>query len=257
MTAPRFLAFAGLLLIGVLPAVAAEDAERWVAKARSYLGAESALDAVKSLHFQGSFAGTEQVPDPADAKKTIEQPVKVGIDIVFQAPMQQRQILRSEKIERITALDGYDAWERVSELGGNGAARLTLLDGPSIKRLRATTIENLSFYSNRGHSARQVKVEGEETVDGVDCVKISFAHTDSIAFNRYFEKSTGRLVKTEIAGGGEIREEGELIVNGVRFPRKVLNKAANGRVTTITFDRITVNESFAIETFAVPTFQGK
>src|SRR6187551_29081 len=125
MTAPRFLALIGALLLGVLPALRADEADPWLAKARSYLGTEQALNAVKSLHFQGSFAGTEQVPDPADAKKTIEQPVKVGIDIIFQAPMQQRQILRSEKIERLTALDGYDAWERVAETNGTGAARLT------------------------------------------------------------------------------------------------------------------------------------
>jgi hypothetical protein len=258
MTVRRFYALVALMLLGVLPAVADDnDAGPWIAKARAYLGSEQALNAVRSLHFQGSFAGTEQVPDPADAKKTIEQPVKVGIDIVFQAPMQQRQILRSEKIERITTLDGYDAWERVADAGGKGTARLTLLDGPGIKRLRATTLENLSFYSNRGGDSRQIKLEGEATVDGVECVKVSFAHTDSIVFNRYFEKATGRLVKTEINGGGEIREEGEILVNGVRFPRKVLNKAQSGRLTTITFEKVAVNEVFPVETFAVPTFQAK
>ena len=246
------------MLLGVLPAVADDsDAGPWIAKARAYLGTEQALNSVRSLHFQGSFAGTEQVPDPADAKKTIEQPVKVGVDIVFQAPMQQRQILKSEKIERITTLDGYDAWERVADAGGKGAARLTLLDGAGIKRLRATTLENLSFYSNRGGDSRQIKLEGDATVDCVECVKVSFAHTDSIVFNRYFEKATGRLVKTEINGGGEIREEGEIIVNGVRFPRKVLNQAQGGRLATITFDKVTVNEVFPVETFAVPAFQAK
>jgi len=257
MPARRFSALISVLLLGILPAAAADNADQWIAKARAYLGNEQALNAVKSLHFQGSFAGTEQVPDPADAKKTIEQPVKVGIDIAFQAPMQQRQILKSEKIERITALDGYDAWERVAEGGDKRAARLTLLDASSIKRLRATTIENLSFYSNRGNTSRRIRLEGEATVGGVDCVKVSFVHTDSIAFIRFFDKATGRLVKTEINGGGEIREEGEIIVNGVRFPRKVMNKSQNGRVTTITFDKVTVNEVFPAETFAVPAFQAK
>ena len=257
MTVRRFYALLGSILLAVLPATAADNADKWVAKARAYLGSEQALNAVKSLHFKGSFAGTEQVPDPGDAKKTIEQPVKVGIDIVFQAPMQQRQILRSDKIERVTALDGYDGWERVTEPGGKGLARLTLLDGPGIKRLRATTIENLSFYSSHAGASRQVKLDGEEKVDGVDCVKVSFAYTDSIAFTRFFDKATGRLVKTEIGGGGEIREEGEMIVNGVRFPRKVMNKALNGRVTTITFERVSVNEVFPMETFAVPAFQAK
>jgi hypothetical protein len=251
----RLYSALGLLLLGVLPAAGADDVGPWIAKARAYLGTEQALNSVRSLHFQGSFAGTEQVPDPADPKKTIEQPVKVGIDIAFQAPMQQRQVLKSDKLERVTALDGYDAWERVAETGGKGAARLTLLDGPSIKRLRATTIENLSFYSNRSSDSRKIRLDGDVTVDGVECVKVVFTHSDSIAFIRFFEKATGRLVKTEVGGGGEIREEGEIIVNGVRFPRKVMNKSLNGRMTTITFDKITVNEAFPVSTFAVPTFQ--
>ena len=257
MSARRFYVLLGSVLLAVLPAAAADNADKWVAKARAYLGSEQALNAVKSLHFQGSFAGTEQVPDPDDAKKSIEQPVKVGIDIVFQAPMQQRQILRSAKIERTTALDDYDAWERVVEADGKGSARLTLLNGPSIKRLRATTIENLSFYSSHAGISRQVKLDGEQKVDGVDCVKVSFAYADSLAFIRFFDKATGRLVKTEIGGGGEIREEGEMIVNGVRFPHKVVNKAPNGRVTTITFERVTVNEVFPMKGFAVPAFQAK
>ncbi len=60
-----------------------------------------------------------------------------------------------------------------------------------------------------------------------------------------------------VAGGGEIREEGEMIVNGVRFPRKVINTAPNGRSTTITFDRVTVNETFAPEGFAVPSLAAR
>lgn len=249
---PRyFTALAATVLLAALPGRADEVTDRWVAKARAYLGAEATLDVVRSLHFQGSFPGTEQVPDPADPQKSIEQPVRVSIDIIFQQPMQQRQILRSNQVERVTALDGYDGWERVADLTGKNNARLTLLDTMSIKRLRATTIENLSFYSGRVGS-RQVEFQGEETVDGVACVKLSFTHGGNIVFLRYFEQSSGRLVKTVVEGGGEIREEGELIVNGIRFPKKVINKSSGGRSTTITFEQIAVNESFPAETFAVP-----
>jgi len=249
---PRYLtALAVTLLLAALPGRADEVADRWVAKARSYLGSDAALNAVRSLHFQGTFPTTEQVPDPADPQKTVEQPVRVAIDIVFQRSMQQRQILRSDRVERVTALDDYDGWEKVSDLTGKNNARLTLLDTMSIKRLRATTIENLSFYSGRVGS-RQIEFLGEETVDGVPCVKLSFTHGGSIVFLRYFEQSSGRLVKTVVEGGGEIREEGELIVSGIRFPKKVINQSPGGRSTTITFEQIAVNESFPAETFAVP-----
>jgi hypothetical protein len=251
---PRHLyVFAATVLLVVLPARADEVADQWVAKARAYLGGDAALDAVRSLRFQGSFGGTEQVPDPADATKTIEQPVRVAIDIIFQQPMQQRQIIRSDRIERVTALDGYDGWEKVVDLTGKNSPRLTLLDVMSIKRLRATTVENLSFYSGRAAGSRQVQYLGEETVDGVICVKLSFTHGGSIVFLRYFDRASGHLVKTVVEGGGEIREEGELIVSGVRFPKKVINKSASGHSTTITFDQVIVNEAFPADTFAVPT----
>lgn len=249
----RLSAIAAAVLMVVLPIRADDVANQWVAKARAYLGSNAALDAVHSLRFQGSFAGTEQVPDPNDSKKMIEQPVQVAIDIIFQQPMQQRQVIRSDRVERVTALDGYDAWEQVVDLSGKNKPRVTLLDAMSIKRLRATTVENLSFYADRLASMRQVRLLGEETVDGVICGKLSFTHASGITFIRYFDRASGRIVKTVVEGGGEIREEGEMIVNGIRFPQKVINTAPNGRSTTITFDKVTVNEPFAAESFAVPT----
>ena len=97
---------------------------------------------------------------------------------------------------------------------------------------------------------------GEDaTIDGIVCAKISFIHSDNIVFHRYFDKGTGRLVKTETANGGEIREEGVLKVDGIRFPKKIINKASTGQVTTIVFDEIVLNESFPPSHFAVPSFQ--
>jgi hypothetical protein len=256
MKARHFYALAACVMTAVLPARAG-PAEEWVAKARSYLGSESALNAVKSLHFQGTIEVVERIIDPTDSSKTIERPIHLGIDIVFQKPMQQRQILRSEKIERTTTLDGYDAWEKVTDLSKPASPRIYLLDPAGIKRLRATTIENLSFYSNQGHDSRQIRLLGDATVEGVACVKLSFMHGSSIVFLRYFDKSSGRLVKTEVESGGEIREEGELMSSGIRFPRKVLNKSPEGKVTSISFDKVTVNESVPAEIFAVPSAQPK
>ena len=253
MNVRRLCAFAALLMLAGLTAYAADPAEVWLAKARAYLGSEGALNAVKSLHFEGNVEATERITDPADASKVIERPIRLAIDIVFQKPMQQRQIIRSEKIERTTSLDGYDAWERVSDRTNQNQPRIQLLDPTGIKRLRATTIENLSFYSNQGHNIRQVKLLGDTSVDGVACVKLSFTHSSNIVFIRYFEKATGRLVRTELDSGGEIREQGEMMVNGIRFPRKVINKTADGKLTIITFDKVTVDERFPPDAFAVPS----
>lgn len=248
---------ASFALGAALPA-SADPADEWVSKARAYLGAESALNAADGLHFEGTVETTVRVADPADPTKTVERPERLGIDIVFQKPMQQRQILRSDKVERVTTLDGYDAWERVSDRTKPGSTpRTLLLDSTNIKRLRATTIENLSFYSTQGLFARDLRVMGDVTVDGAACVKLAFSHGPGIAFIRYIEKSTGRLVKTEVEKGGEIREEGEIVAGGIRFPRKLHNRSADGRVTTISFDKVTVGERLPAEVFSVPSVGSK
>jgi hypothetical protein len=252
MSVRRLYALAVFALLVVRPA-RADPADEWVAKARAFLGADSALNAVKSLHFEGSIDTMERVADPADATKTIERPLHLSIDMVFQKPMQQRQILRSEKVERTTTLDGYDGWERVSDRSGQTKPRIFLLDPANIKRLRAATIENLSFYAKLDHNSREVRLLGDVTVDGLPCVKMAFKHSNSIAFFRTFEKSTGRLIKTEIQNDGEIREEGEMFVGGIRFPRKMLNRTAEGRITVITFEKVTVGERFPAEVFSFPS----
>jgi hypothetical protein len=252
MTVRRFYVLAVFAMVAVLSA-AADPADEWVTKARSFLGAESALNAVKSLHFEGSIDTVELVPDPADVSKSIERPLHLAIDIVFQKPMQQRQILRSEKVERTTTLDGYDGWERVSDRTGQTKPRIILLDLANIKRLQVTTVENLSFYAKQNQDSRAVRLLGDVTEDGLAGVRLSFTHANGIVFIRTFEKSTGRLLNTEIQNGGEIREEGEMYVNGIRFPRKVTNKSTDGRITVITFDKVTVGERFPAELFAVPS----
>jgi hypothetical protein len=83
-------------------------------------------------------------------------------------------------------------------------------------------------------------------------VKVVFTYYDHIAYTRYFEKATARLVKTETETGAEIREEGETFANGIRFPRKISNREQSGKVVTLTFDKIILNESYPASDFAVP-----
>ncbi len=224
----------------VLPATA-DSTDKWIAKARAYLGSESALNAVTSIHFTGTLEA------PGD--------IKLPAEIIFQKPYRQRITYTGPKVIEITALDGYDAWLKRVNAENPVQWQVRLLDAPQVKRLRANTLENLSFYSTREMKGSTIEFLGEVAVDGVACVKISFAHSGGVAFVRYFEKATGRLVKTETENGTEIREEGEVVVRGVRFPKRVINKAPNGNITSITFDKVAVNENFPAEAFAVPSLQ--
>lgn len=241
---PATVAFLGSSLAG--------PADDVIAKARAYLGSESALNAVNSIRFTGTLALTERVPSEADPNVMAERPVQLPVEIVFQKPSQQRITVRSEKIIETSALDDYDAWQKRSDAQDPTKWQLTLLDAQQVKRLRANTWESLYFFKGLEKRGGRVEYLGEEPVEGVPCKKLAFIHGENIVFHRYYNKATGKLVKTVTESGGEIREEGELPASGIRFPRRIINQTPDGKVTTVTIDKVVVNEVFAPAEFAVP-----
>jgi hypothetical protein len=234
-----FLAILAVLSAGSLRA--ADSVAQVLARARAYLGSESALNSVTTIHFTGSIE--------------VNATTRLPIDIVFQKPYQQRITMTGPQVIEVTALDGYDAWQKRTNPSNPSQWQVTLLDAEQVKRLRANTWENLSFFSAIEKKGGRVEAAGEASIDGVACNKLSFIHADNIVFVRYFDRATGRLVKTETESGAEIREEGEMTVNGVRFPRKVINQTPGGPATTIVFDRIELNTPVPAAEFAVPAFK--
>jgi hypothetical protein len=245
--APLVLAFAGPL--------GAETVDQVIAKARAYLGSDKALNAISTIHFRGVLETTALVPAPGDKTKQVEQQVRLPADIVFQKEYQQRITISDPRVIETTALDGYDAWQKRSNPANAAQWQVTLLDAAQVKKLRANTWENLYFFAGIERKGGSVRVDGDVTADGVACIKLSFIHDPDNVFQRFFDKTTGRLVKTVTENGTEIREEGEMVVNGVRFPKKVINKASNGRVTTIAFDRVDLNERVPDSEFGVPALK--
>ncbi|MFA6289554.1 MAG: hypothetical protein WC661_19410 [Opitutaceae bacterium] len=232
---------------------AASDVDAVIAKARAAVGSETALTSLKSVHYAGTLetTGTDEKGRP----KT----VTVAIEIIFQKPSRQRIVATSaDKIE-ITALDGYDAWQREQDPKDSARWRMTLLSKDQIERLRANAWENLFFYRDIERVGGQVADLGTAEVEGKTCRKLGFDHGAGIIFYRYFDQKTGQLLLTETETGVRIRERDEMAVSGVKFPRKIIteSKLPNGKTRTVTivFDKITVNETFADSLFAVPILE--
>ncbi|MFA6962646.1 MAG: hypothetical protein WC205_17955 [Opitutaceae bacterium] len=249
-TSFRLSAALALGLLFPLAAQAAGTVDQVIARARATVGSEAALTSLQSLHYTGTLTTT------ATDEKGETRPVKVAIEIIFVSPYRQRIVATSENKIEITALDDYEGWQREQDPADSSRWRMTLLSPDQIKRLRANTWENLSFF--RGLEKRRGQVEdlGTVKVDDKTCRKIEFDHGDGIVFTRYFDEATGQLVLTQTENGITIREEDETLIDGIRFPRKIIstNKLADGseRAVTITFDKIVVNESFGDSLFAVP-----
>ncbi|MSU66834.1 MAG: hypothetical protein EXS38_12215 [Opitutus sp.] len=241
---PCFLAAASLAFVG--SAGAGEAAI--LAKARAYIGSEAALDGLKTLHYTGTVVTT----DPADPTKQ----TRSAMEMIFQKSDQQRIMATSDKLIEITALDGYDGWQRLQDPADATKWRQSLLGSEQIKRLRAQAWENLAYYRGIDRVGGRIEDQGTASMDGVACQKIAFIHGPGIVFIRYFELATGRLVFTELEGGGTVKEVGELRSGGIRFPKTVIqtSKNAAGQVftLTLTFEKVVVNEALAPKLFAVP-----
>jgi outer membrane lipoprotein-sorting protein len=220
-----------------------------IAKARAYLGPEAALNGVKSVH----YVGTKEVPNAGDPTK----PTLVSIDLIFQAPANQRTVQASDTVIETTALCDFYSWHRTQDAKNPTRWSLKFLPQNQVSRQAAIVWENLAFFRGLERAGGQTLDQGRVALNGVACRKVSFVHDANVVFIRYFDEATGRLLLTETEDGGTTREQGELMVSGIRFPKRILNtvKGPGGKeqVLTITFDQITVNEDFPRSTFVAPT----
>jgi len=232
------LALAASTVVRAEPAV--------VALARAYLGPQSSLDGITSIHYFGSL-------DRVDPEHPDRGAVHSTLDLIFVKPLGQRLVARGQKASLTTVLDGYDAWDLLQDNSDPSKFRLTWLTAGVVKTLRANTWENLYYF--RVPEGGSVEDKGPATADGIACERVDFTHGPGIVYERYFDRDTGRLVMT-VRGTETFREGGEIRVDGIRFPQKIVSsdKTADGKelVSTATFDRIVLNEKIPPGLFAAP-----
>lgn len=245
----RFCLGLSLCLLGWLSAgsLRADEVAEVLARARAFLGSEAALEGVQALRLRGQLEIVGAEPGEAEPAQ---------LEILFQKPDKQRITATDGTKTEVTALDGYDAWQRISDSSDATLWRVTLLGPDQIKRLRANTFENLAFYRNHAVQGARVEDRGAATVDGLACRKLAFVHGPGIVFTRSFELASGRLVLTETESGTQIREEGELRAGGLRFPQRIrtLNRLPDGtsRTLLVTFSGVEVNPDLDPSWFAIP-----
>jgi hypothetical protein len=226
-----------------------------IAKARAYLGTEAALNGVRSLHWVGHMV-VETAGDPAKGGSA-------DIDIIFQKPWQECVTVVSADALTETALDGHDGWHREQKRAKGEPAvfdprrsmSLTILGPDQIKSLRTDTWESLYFLRGLEDVGGRTEDLGPATVDGIACEKLALIHEPEIVYDRYFDLATGRLVFSETLKAAKIRERGEIVSGGIRFPRSIVvleTVEGKNRSTTLTIDSVTVNEPFSASLFAVP-----
>jgi hypothetical protein len=245
------------LVLGLIAAAAAAapivraDEPAIIAKARAYLASESAIAAVRTLHFTGTV-----IQKSADFPNDRTKDKTNAVEIFFEKPWRERIVIMIPGRVVETALDDFDGWQRSRDAANPGSPHVVLLDAEVTENLRADTWENLSFYRGLEQVGGKVEDEGAATVDGIACEKVGFIHSPEIAYHRYFDQSNGRLLLTETAAGVKIRERGEIMAGGIRFPQAIVTRqmtsSGQEQFTTYSFDKIAVNEPLSDDLFTVP-----
>ena len=246
--------FCVLAAIAGLSPLLRADEPAIIAKARAYLGSESALNAVNSIHMTGNISGA------LDASGTSSQ---MTVDIIVQKPWQESiKMLGKDRFVQMS-LDGYEASQQTQEgpsamqtvIDPKKPWRLTILGPEQVRALRVDISESLWFYRGVLRAGGTIEDRGRATMDGIDTEKVAFVYAPNAIYIRYIDRSTGRLVFTETESGTKIRESGEIMAGGIRFPKQIaVTDIVNGKDSTKTynFDKITLNESFPAGLFAVP-----
>ncbi len=217
------------------------EAEAILAKARQRLGSEAKLNGVHSLRFSGTITTVK------GKSNTIE--------IVLKKPYKQRQVFVGDKLVREIGLNDYVAWTRVYNKNTPKLYNLMLHTAEALRRIRASTYENLYFFFPYSNRWRKVEYLDRNVYDGlmVHRVKVSYGN---VYYLRYIEESTGQLVLTEVETGERIVEGGEMFAGGIRFPRTLTTFRDGNEVHRIAFDEIQVNPVLDDSLFNLPPLPG-
>ncbi len=227
--------------------------------ARSYLGSEAALDGVESVTYQGTLVtkAIDATGNPVLDEEGNPAQTTASIEIIFAEPYFQRIRITSSERTETTGLDDYEAWQRIENPANLSQWRMTLLDTAQVRRLRANTWENLSFFRGIDRVGGSAEDQGLVNEGGKQLRKIAFDHGYGIVFFRFFDPVSGRLVRSETDTGATIVESGENRVSGVRFPNQVVTVTtrADGSSQTVevNFDSVVVNAPVSRESFRVPS----
>lgn len=210
-----------------------------VTMARDYLGGDEKLASIQTITYRGEFENTTNL-------NTGE------INIFLEKPLRQRMEVIDGEFSEITAIDDYDGWKQRKNRGNAADWAFVVLPVGELKRMRANTWENLNFFRGIEKLRGEVIHKGKTRKDGRDAYLLLFRYDDEVFYERYFDVATGELIATVNDQGIEIREMGEMRINGIRFPEKVVTLYEGEVINTVTFTEILINENLSDSLFEMP-----
>lgn len=209
--------------------------------ARSYVGPDEKLDAIESIHYKGSLLYSSG---------------DLGtIEMVYQKPMRHRMVAVIGGRKEISVLDGSEGWTTFERVVDSVPLSMEIFDPIRILIMQASVREAFNFFRKPNTRNGEITYEGKETVKGRECVVLTYYHGDGIAYQRYIDAETGQVHKTLDSKGVEYLEEGEIMVDGLRFPKKMVSTfstAIGSQSMEFAYSSITLNKKLPESDFVMP-----
>ena len=133
---------------------------------------------------------------------------------------------------------------------GRTAISTTVIDHK--KSLIIQWFENLNFFRGIEKVRGTAENLGIVKRDGRDAHRVIFRYGGGLFYERLIDVKNGELLLTVNDQGLEIQEVGEIRVDGIRFPQKVMTLVNGEIINTVSFETITVNEQFEDDVFELP-----
>ena len=175
--------------------------------------------------------------------------------MTYQKPMRQRMVAVVNNRKEVSALDGSEGWTTFERVGDSLPLGMEIFDPIRILIMQSAVREAFSFYKRPTVRNGGLFYEGEETIKGRECIVLTYEHGDGIAYQRYIDAETGQLMKMLDSKGVEYFEQGEIVVEGIRFPKKMVSTfptALGQQTMEFSYNSIKLNQKLPASDFKMP-----
>ncbi len=244
----------GLLFLSLavtLGAQAALSPEQLLQKARARLGSEEALKSVKSLLIEGTVR--QYLYDEGDASKATQS--DGTLRIIAQKKSQRRVEISTDLREEISVLDNFTGWHYIRQKQAaqpQAQPEFRNLNAAEILASRIETVEMLNYFLAVEILDGTVTDQGIKEWKGQNARVLRIDY-DMVHYDRYFDPASGKLLATVTSYGVEIVENGELVANGIRFPKTISYYNRGRLVREDTYTKVQINVDIKPEIFFNPT----
>lgn len=220
----------------------AQKKDEAVELARSYLGAEKALEGVSSIKMDGVLVYGN------GASGTVEA--------YYKSPNYHQFISVFQGTKETSTLDRNEAWRKIEDLRTPNSYTMSFYEPDDVRHLAATVSDYLSFLKTPPTRKGRIEYLGTSVVDGQDTIVLLYIHNDRIWFRRYIDPETGRVLHMVNDKGIVFSYEGEIEAGGIKFPERTIVRVVTQygqQSMEISFSNIVVNEPMDAERFRVPS----